>query len=354
MGIFSKKEIVVGFDLSDISMKIMQLEKAAKSYKVVGYTDQDMAKGIMVNDVIVNEKEMVKQINRAFEKPQFGKITSRNVVASIPESKAFVRVMQIPKMTEEQAANAVPFEAEQYIPMPLDQVYLDWQIIGERNGKLDVLVSACPKDYVDNLLRVMKMAGLQPVAFEVESAACARALISADKKDKAILIMDMDTYRTSLINVEDGFLKFTSSVPIAGEAFTESIAAARGISMEDAEAIKRQVGLDDSREYQDIKAALAGVIDRLIVEVLGNIRFHDEHSAKPISQIILCGGSAKLLHLNSYLYQKLSEYSQIDILLGNPWSNVFDSTQPNQTSLNREDSLAYTTAIGLALRAVEL
>lgn len=354
MGLFSKKQIVVGFDLSDISMKIMQLEKASTGYKIVGYTDQDLAKGIMVNDVIMNEKEMVKQINRAFNAPQFGKVTSRNVVASIPESKAFVRVMQIPKMTEEQAANAVPFEAEQYIPMPLDQVYLDWQIIGEKEGKMDVLVSACPKDYVDNLLRIMKLAGLQPVAFEVESAACARALVSPDKKDKAILIMDMDTYRTSLINVEDGYLKFTSSVPIAGEAFSQSIASARNISLEDAEIIKRTVGLDDSRAYQDVKAALAEVIDRLILEVLSNIRFHDEHSPKPIGQIILCGGSAKLLHLNSYLYQKLSQYSQIDILLGNPWANVFDASRPNQTSLTREDSLAYTTVIGLALRAVEL
>lgn len=351
--IWKQNETAFGLDLSDISVKVMQLEKSGKGFKVAGFADHNLPKGVVVNDIVMNEDLLVTNIKQMLTKLDFGRVHGNQVVGSIPESKAFVRVLQIPKMSEEQAANAVPFEAEQYIPIPLDQAYLDWQIVGEHDDKLDVLVTASPKDYVDTLLRIYKSMGLRPVSFEVESAACARALISPDIKNKNVLILDMDTYRTSLIVVEKGSLQFTSSVPIAGDAFTQSIARALGVTAAEAETIKREVGLDDSKEHQNIKAALVSVVDNLVVEIRNTIKFHDEHSAEKISQILLCGGTSKLLHLTSYLYQKLSDLDHIDILLGNPWINIFDPKDAQAAPLSRENSLSYTTAIGLAMRGVE-
>lgn len=335
-------------------MKIVQLHRSGKKYKVKAYTDFDLPKGIIVNDVIMDEKSLIQNIHTMLRHVKFGKLEGNYIAASIPESKAFVRVINIPVMNEEQAENAVPIEAEQYIPIPLDQAYLDWEVIGQNDERMDVLVMACPKDYIDNWLRVLKNAGLRPVYFEVESAACARALISPEKRGRNTLILDMDTYRTSLIVADQGSLQFTSSVPIAGDAFTQSIARALAIKPEEAEQLKRQFGVDDSRENAAIQAALAPIIDNLIAEIKNTIKFHDEHASKPIEQIIMCGGSAKLLHLSSYLYKQLAEYNYIDIVLGNPWVNIFDAGQLEAFKMSREDSLSYTTAIGLAMRAAHL
>ncbi|MDB4939607.1 MAG: pilM [Candidatus Doudnabacteria bacterium] len=352
--IWKQKKIPFGLDLSDLSIKVMQLQKKGKSYKIVAYSDYPLPKGVVVNDNIVNEDLLTNHLKAMLQHVNFGKLRGNQIVASIPESKAFVRVLQIPKMSEEQAVNAVPFEAEQYIPIPLDQAYLDWQIIGERDEKLDVLVTAAPKDYIDTLLRIFKAVGFRPVSFEVESAACTRALISAEMRAKNVLILDMDTLRSSLVVVEKGNLQFTSTVPIAGDAFTQSIARAMGVTDEEAETIKREIGLDDTKEHQSVKAALISVVDNLVMEIRNIIKFHDEHNPEKISQIVLCGGTSKLLHLTSYLYQQLADLDHIDITLGNPWINVFNPQDKVSAPLSREDSLSYTTAIGLAMHAGEI
>jgi type IV pilus assembly protein PilM len=347
--LFKQEETALGFDLSDISIKVMQLAKENSGYRVVAYADHNLPKGLMVNDIIVNEEALIPHLQEAVKRLDFGKVTTNRIVASIPESKAFVRVIQIPLMSEEQAVSAVPFEAEQYIPIPIEQVNLDWEILSRGEEKMDVLVTASPRDYVETFLNVFKKAGLRPISFEVESAACARALIAPDKKDVSTLIMDMNTYRTSLIIVENGHLQFTSSVPIAGDAFTQSIARALGVNGNDAEKIKRAVGLGENKDYPGVREALAPVIDNLVSEVKNIIKFNDEHAQAKVQRILLCGGSAKLVNLPSYLYQQMSDYSHIDIMLGDPWINVA-TKNGKKAMLDRETSISYTTAMGLAIR----
>ncbi len=377
MALFKNNEPIMGFDLSDISIKIMHFENKGGNYEVLGFADHVLPKGIMVNDIIKEEALLRKHIAALLKKPDYGKINARKIVASIPESKAFVRVIQIPKMSEEQAALAVPAEAEQYIPLPLDQTKLDWQIISASarasapssasasesapestsasasapGEKMDVLVTASPKNYIDNFLEILKSAGLRPVAFEVESAAVLRALLSPQNRSKDFMILDMDTYRTSLIIASNGNLEYTSSVPIAGDAFTQSIARVLGISAEEAEKVKRETGLEDSSENSQAKAALAPVVDNLISEIRNTIRFHEEHAANKIEEIILAGGSAKLKNLAPYLREQFAaDRPEMDVRLGNPWVNVL---QPEKTP-SIMDSLSYTTAIGLAIRAADM
>jgi len=351
---FKQERTAFGIDVNDTSIKIAELRKSKTGYKIIGYSDFELHKGIVVNDSVMDEKALTEAIRGALAKMKFGNVDTTLTIASIPESKAFVRVIQIPKMSEAQAESAVTIESEQYIPIPLDQAYLDWQILRE-NGedKMDVLVTAAPKDYIDNYLRVLKNSGLRPVALEVESAAVARALVPSEKKAKDLLILDMSTSRSSLIVVSQGFVQFTSSVPIAGDAFTQAIARALGINEQEAEKVKMQFGLDDSKEHQNVKAALTPVVDNLVEEIKNILKFHSAHSTTPISQILLCGGSAKLLHLSSYLYEKLTDYDYVDIILGNAWANVFEPRLAAAAPLTREESLSYATAIGLAIRGAE-
>ena len=181
--------------------------------------------------------------------------------------------------------------------------------------------------------------------------------------DETILIADIDTLRTSLIIFDKGILQFTSSVPIAGNLFTEELAKALSLDMDAAEKLKRQNGLEDMENKGAVRKALIPVLNHLVDEMINTIRFYEEHSASggKISRLLLSGGSSKLKHLPSFLHENLTHRAKnehslrslpgLKVELGNPWGKILGQGQV--PPLSREDSLSYATAIGLALREVE-
>lgn len=354
-----------GLDISDISLKLVQLEPDGSRYKVAAFSDTGIPKEVMSADTIKDPKKLVSIIRQAVGHPKFGRINTPYVVASIPEAKSFVRVIQMPAMSEEEAAEAIQWEAEQYIPIPVGQVYLDWLILGREGDKMSVLITAAPKEYIDNYVAILKEAGLVPIALEVESQATARSLVSPDYEQETVLIADINTIRTSLIIFDRGTLQFTSSIPIAGNIFTESISRALSTNFEEAEKIKRRVGLDEGEDPQAeaVKKSLLPVLNNLLNEIKNTIRFYEEHSRpdSKITRLLLSGGSSKLKHLPSFLHDKLTHAEAsahplrsvpgIKVELGNPWVKVLKIGQT--PPLSREDSLSFSTAIGLALREGE-
>lgn len=374
MKIFNHQNQPFGLDLSDVSLKIVQLARKSSGSRVLAYTDFAVPKDIMSPERITNPGLLVQTIKQALAAPKFGKITTPLVVASLPETKCFVRVIQIPMMSEKEAQEAVPWEAEAYIPLPISQVYLDWLILnpGEKIGeetKMTVLITAAPKDYIDSLTDILKQAGLQPLALEAESQATARSVVGREMNETA-LIADIDTVRTSLIIYDKGVLQFTSSLPIAGNMMTESVAKTLSVSFEEAEKLKRQIGVSDENDSSvtqklatKVKKALQPILENLVEEIKNTIRFYEEHGSaeSKISKLVLVGGSGKLKHLPSFLHDKFTHVNFIDhplrsipglqVELGNPWINVLGVGQT--PPMSRENSLSFATAIGLAMREIE-
>ena len=344
---FSKHENAFGLDLTGSSFKLFQLKKEGKQVKVLGYSDVSLPKGLIINDAIADAKTFTYLLRQALSRPQYGKLEGTQVIASLPESKSFVRVIQIPLMSEAEIETAVPVEAESFIPLPIDQVYLDWQKLAVKEGKQEILIIASPKEFVDKYLQILEGAGLKVLAFEVESQSCHRSLIGFNAKSTS-LILDLDSFRASLIMVEDGNLQFTSSIPIAGSSFTEAIARSLGVSSQKAEIIKRKVGIANTAEYPNIKTALLPVINNLTAEIKNIIKFHTEHSPNKVEKIILAGGSAKLKNLAESLDQ-VFKADGISVEIGNPWLNLPEIKSP---PFDLYDSLSYTTALGLAMRGI--
>ena len=379
MSLFDRRKTPLGLYLSDISLKMIQFAKKPGGFSVQAYSDTKIPKGAVAGDTFSDPKLLSKTIRDAAANPKFGKITTPYVIASVPETKSFVRVIQMPSMSEKEAEEAVPWEAEAYVPLPIGQVYLDWVILyhgqsasqgGSEEGKMTVLITACSKDYIDQFVSVIKEAKLIPLALEVESQATARSLVSGNVMDETILIADIDTLRTSLIIFDKGILQFTSSVPIAGNLFTEELAKGLSLDMDAAEKLKRQSGLEDTgspsaREAGRgaVRKTLIPVLNHLVDEIINTIRFYEEHSASggKISRLLLSGGSSKLKHLPSFLHENLihrlsnehplRSLPGLKVELGNPWGKILGQGQV--PPLSREDSLSYATAIGLALREVE-
>jgi type IV pilus assembly protein PilM len=349
LNLFSKTLPAFGLDISGGSFKIMQLDKVGSGIQVKAYSDVALPKGLVLNDEITDMKTFDYLLKQTLDKPQFGRLGTNFVVSSLPESKSFVRVVQIPKMSESEAENAVPYEAENFIPLPLDQVYLDWQKIGESGDKMNILMIATPKAFVDKYLEILDTAGLKTIALEVESQSCLRALIPQGSIETALLI-DLDAFRSSLIMVEDGNIQFTSTIPVAGNTFTEGIARILGVSSAKAEQIKTKVGISNTAEYPNIQTALLPVLNNLSSEIKNILKFHTEHSGKQVQRVVLLGGSSKLKNLPEFLGPQLQDVGITKVELANPWQNLPELINP---PLSPYEALSFVTALGLAKRGLE-
>lgn len=346
---FEKKYQYIGLHVNAHAMKALQFDYKSGHTEVKAFINAPTPVGVMQNDAIVDRKKLSEFIKISLASSQNGPFTTNRVILSIPESKSFIRVMEMPVMAEELAENAIMFEAEAYIPVPMDQVYFDWQIIGKKTTTMEVLLIASPKEYVDTFMKVIEDAGLKLCGIEVEAQSVARALVPPNV-DEPILIADMDAYKTAMVIVEHNVLQFTSSVPIAGNVFTEKMAKELNITPAQAEKLKREVGLANTVEYPNLKTAMTPEVENLASEIKNVLKFHYDHSETHIKQILLTGGGAKLKHIGEVLPSFLESYAPIEVTVANPLEHI-----PNleHSKLTPYEALSFTTAIGLAMWEIQ-
>lgn len=333
--------------LTGSSLKMLQLERRGGEVRLQSFTHAPIPKESMTDDVIANAQILAGFIEKTIGEPTFGHISTRRVALTLPESKSFVRIIEIPKMADSDIDNAVLFEAESYVPMPMDQVYYDWRVIESKAETLSLLLVASPKETVDSYSDVLEKAGLQIVAIEVESQSLCRALVADDSTETSLLV-DIDSIKTNLIMVEHGNMQFSSSIPIAGNTFTDTIAQAMGITKSQAETIKKKVGISSTPEYPNIRTILLPVLKNLSEEIRNVIKFHYDHSDEKITKIVLSGGNAKDKSLAEYLGEELKDLGEIKIELPDPWQNI--ANVQKDLPLDDSDSLRFASTIGLAKR----
>ena len=396
-----------GLDISDLSLKIIKLKKKRGVLSLASFGETEIKPGIIRAGEIKDEKKLAEIIKEAVKSVKGEKIKTKYVVASLPEEKAFLQVITLPKMSEEDLKSAVIYEAENYIPLPIDQVYLDSQIVPPvynqlpersegwrstnvlRPDHFDVLIAALPKKTVDPYLSCLKSAGLKPGALEIESLAIGRALIKNELTTSPVLLIDIGATRTSFIIFSGHALRFTSSIPVSSGNFTEIISKALGIDLAEAEKLKIKYGLEEKiqikikgekiekeKEKGKIFEALVPALVDLIQQIKRYLNYYQTHAfhehlpptifqennsnkhkpqkvvgglppdGKGISKILLCGGGANL----KGLCQLLSLELKIPVEIGNPWINILIGEKKEAAELSFEESLKYTTALGLALR----
>lgn len=352
-----------GLDLSDLSFKIAFLKKHKQEIILESFGRKGIPQGVIKKGEIQKKEELVKVIKEGIERVEGKKLKTKYVICSLPEYEAFVRVIQLPKMKLAEAKEAVKWEAEANIPMSIEEVYLDWQIVkpvADHLDHLDVLINAVPKTLVNNYVEVLEEAGLRPVALEVESLATARSLIKGGVSYKPILIIDLGATRTSFIIFSGYAVRFTTSISISNQQMIDTIAKSLEITAADAWRLKVKVGLSEGKKGDKVLSVLLPSLNSLVQEIKKYIIFHREHaiphehgSAGEISKIILCGGGANLRDLPQFLSSRL----KIPVVCGNPWVNIFHPAGGKPTikhipELSYKESLSYTTALGLALRGV--
>ncbi len=349
-------------DISDLSLKIVKLKKEAKTLDLVSFGEMPIELGILKEGEIRKEKELTALIKKGLDKVRGEKLKTNYVIASLPEEKAFLEVIQMPKMSREDLKSAVIYEAENYIPLPIEDVYLDSQVILPISNHLDhqdVLIAALPKKTVDSYLNCLKGAGLQPLALEIESLAIARALIKDGVSNYPILLIDLGATRTSFIIFSGRALRFTFFIPVSAQKLTEAISQTMGVELAEAEKLKLEYGIETkaTKEGGQVFEALIPSLTDLTEQIKKYLDYYQTHSAhehlpqkvKEVKQVLLCGGGANLKGLPEYF----SEQLKIPVSLGNPWINILPEAKKSISGMKFEDSLRFTTALGLALRGID-
>ncbi len=350
-----------GLDLSDLSCKIAKLKKTSRGAELVSFGDFAIPQGLIEQGEIKKEDELVKTIKTALLKVQGQKLATPYVVASLPEEKAFLQVIQLPPMKKEEVRSAVNFEIENYIPYSPETVYIDSKIVPPIKNHLnhiDVLLAALPRKTVDSYVSLMSKAGLIPVVFEIESLASARALIPQEVSQFPMLLVDLGATRTSFIVFAGFSLRFTASIAISSLQMSLAIAKTMNVDPPKAEELKMRYGLQDreTNEGKQVFEALVPPLVDLKEQIKKYADYYEVHAAhqhlsvqeRKIKKILLTGGGANLKGLAGFLEKELIT----EVVLGNPWVNISPQPFLKLPPLPLPLALQYSTALGLALRGL--
>lgn len=339
----------IGLDISERSLKAVQLSHDLKNNLTLkALSDLALDSGIIEDGQILKSDELTKAIKTLIVNPKIGRFNTNYISACLPDNKTFIKMIDIPPMSDQEMPKAIKWEAEHHIPLNIDETYWDWQKapVTVDNKKIPILIAVSPKDIVDTYTTAINQAKLITTALEVEAVPIVRCLINESQtpSGQAIIIIDIGASRTGLSVYDKQSIQFSISVPISGIKMTYLISQALNITEEEAEKAKIICGFDFKRCEGSMRNILKSVIDELVKRVNDTVNFYREHfpNGNVINKILLCGGGANF----KYIDQVLTEATSIETIKANPWINLLPLKPPFKIST----LLSYTTAIGLALR----
>jgi type IV pilus assembly protein PilM len=358
-----KKEVesVLGIDFGSSSIKMTQLRRFKE--KAILETYGELASGPYAGVEVgrASKLDEAKAKEAILDLIKEAGIKSKDAVVSVPMHSSFVTVIEMPLMSERELAEAIKFEARRYVPVPIADVTLDWWVIPEGfspnpNGGGDeglvkkkkfmsVLLVAIHKEILDKYRSILKSAGLQVLAFEIEIFSATRSLLGNDLAP--VLMIDAGASSAKITAVDYGIVRMVYAYERGSQEISEILARSLNVNFARAEELKRVIGLSDKPEHQEIKSIIEPLVDRLLSEAGRALLDYRRKSGRSISRVIIYGGGGLLKGLT----EKAAERFGLETSLGQPFNRLeFPSlVQPAV----KEVGPSFATAIGLALRGLK-
>lgn len=341
---------VIGLDVSDRSVKVVRLSDK-RPRRLLSHCLVDVSAGVLESGVIRNAPKITEALRTALTACKIPIKQKTTVVASIPETQSFLRVVELPEMREDEVSEAVQWEVAQHIPFGLENVYVDWQGLPmgsghtPADGKQEILVGAAQRKVVDGLYQVFRTLGVDVAAFELESQALTRALVSPDMKARrGVLMVDLGGASTNVVIHDQGTIRFTASLQKGSDRMRDTL------SKDHIETVNAQPDDVPPAVAASIEGALSAMYQELVHEVRGIVDFYNSIDPQhAVREIVLTGGGSNLPGLGRAFLQV---FDNVHVQRGNPWVNVVDGHGGYTTPLSIGESVRYATAIGLALRKV--
>lgn len=339
--------IQVGLDIGFSQIKVVSLEVDKDKGKLISLgTISSPTPGIS-SDADGDLEAVAAAIKKLFSA---AKIDSREVVAALPESKVFTRVIDdLPYLTDQELSSAIRFASEEFIPMPLNEVNLNWQVLyrSSEKGKARtvVIVIASPKNVLSKYMKVLAMAGIGPKALETEIIAVTRSLVGNNPFSPATLIIQLGSTTTDFATVSKGLIWLTRSISTGGMALTRSLSQQFNFELSQAEQYKKTYGLLEDQLEGKVFEALKPVVDIIAGEARRVIQAYQiKYPQNGIKRAVLSGGGARMPGLVTYLASALG----LEVQEADPWFLI--SKDKNLVSKLAQDAPSYSVAVGLALR----
>ncbi len=350
---FKKKAIpLVGIDISATAVKLLELSRSGSKYRVESYSVEPLPANSVVEKNINDIDAVGEAIGRAWKKSGS---KNKNAIVAVAGSSVITKMITMPAdLTEDDMETQIQLEADQYIPFPLEEVALDFEVVGQSDAnadRVDVLLAASRSDNVDVRVAALEIAGLTAKVIDVEAFALENTvgLLVQDlfngAEDQIIAIADVGSSVTTFSVLENMKIIYSREQQFGGQQLTEDIQRRYGLSYEEAGLAKRQGGLPDNYEpevLEPFKESLSQQVSR------AQQFFFSSSSIANIDHLILAGGCASIHGIGELLETKVG----IPTVTCNPFANMSVSSRIPTQSLSN-DAPALMVACGLALRGFE-
>ncbi len=353
LGLFKKtSNAVLGIDISSTSVKLLELSRSGNRYRVESYAVEPLPENAVVEKNISELSGVGESIAKAVAKSKSG---LKQAAVAVAGSAVITKYIEMDSsLSDDEMENQISVEADQYIPYPLDEVAIDFEVQGpspRSPDRVDVLVAACRRENVDLREEALELADLKARIVDVEAYAMERAfgLISdqfgSDDKDLTVAIVDVGATMTTLSVIHNGRTIYTREQLFGGKQLTEEIGRRYGLSPEEAGLAKKQGGLPDDYESE----VLRPFVDAVVQQVSRSLQFFfTATSFNDVDHIVLAGGSASIPGIDQVVQQKIG----VPTVVGNPFANMSVASRVNAAALSN-DAPALMIACGLAMRSFD-
>ncbi|WP_298135892.1 pilus assembly protein PilM [Acidiferrobacter sp.] len=347
-----KKPPLVGLDISTSSVKVLELSRSQSQYRVERYAVEPMPQNAVVERAIADVEQVSATIERAMKRSG---TRLKRVAVSVPASQAISKTVRMSAaLSESELQTQIEMEAEHHIPYPLDEVNVDFQVLGpaEDNAEeVDVLIAACRKEVVDEYVAVVQASGFQPVVVDLETYAIENAYgllaehMAGGGMAKTVAVYDIGATATTLSVMHNNRSVYSRANSFGGRQLTEEIQRRYGLSYEEAGLAKKQGGLPENYQSEVLRPFL----EALCQEVIRSLQFF--YSSSPFNKvdlILLAGGCAQIPAVDKLLASRVG----VPVAIANPFAGMTLASRVKPQVFSTETP-SLVIACGLALRSFD-
>lgn len=333
-------------DIGTTAVRVVQLKRSGDGWSLVRYGMAPVDIKIATSDATEDQKRLGDVITNLLAQAS---ITERNVVTGIPSSRMFATVVELPDLPPQELASTIKYQAEQYIPMSVDESKIDWAVLGKSPHdphKTEVLLASVPNKFSEARLDLIEGLGLNVVALEPDSLALVRSLLPPTSRD-AHMIIDFGDFATDIVVVLDQAPRLIRSIPVGKQTLIKIAMQNLNIDANQANQFILKFGLQPDRLEGQIVRALEATLDQFVTEITKSVKFFQARYVNvPLASVILSGYTLAIPAFGQYIAGKTG----LQAVAGNAWTSVRYNPAVQDTLMQLAPQFA--VAVGLAERTL--
>ncbi len=347
MKLFSSVGDYFALDIGTTAVRVVQLKGGNGSWSLERFASVPVDIRVSGSDSLDDQRKLGEIITTAIG--QSG-IKSKDVIVGVPSNKMFATVIDVPDMPASELAATIKYQAEQYIPMSIDEAKVDWAVLGKSlndQTKVEVMLASVANSFSESRMDLVEGLGLNVVAIEPDSIALTRALLPVGVKD-ARLIVEISDFSTDIVMTYADAPRLIRTLPTGLQTMVKATAQNLNIQGPQAAQFVMKFGMQPDKLEGQVVRSLSATVDQFISEIVKSIKFFQTRYPRiPVGGMIVSEYGVTVPGLAAYIANKVG----LPVELGNPWQKV--SVSSNMRASMQDYSAQFAVVLGLAERGSE-